>query len=31
MTVTPFRMACKEGQFNVVELIVTNQLKAFAF
>ena len=23
-------MACKEGQFNVVELTVTNQFKAFS-
>ena len=23
-------MTCKEGQFNVVELIVTNQFKAFS-
>ena len=30
MTVTPFHMSCKEGQFNVVELMVTNQFKAFS-
>ena len=30
MTVTPSHMSCKEGQFNVVELIVTNQFKAFS-
>ena len=30
MTVTLFNMSCKEGQFNVVELMVTNQLNAFS-
>ena len=30
MTVTPFHMSCKEGQVHVVELMVTNQLKAFS-
>ena len=30
MTVTLFHMSCKEGQFNVVEPMVTNQFKDFS-
>ena len=26
---TPFHMACKEGQFDVVELVVNDKLKTF--
>ena len=27
---TPFYMACKEGQFDVVKLMLNNQLQAFS-
>ena len=27
---TPFHVACKEGQFDVVELMVNNQSKTFS-
>ena len=30
VTITPFYMACKKGQFNVIEQKVTNKFKAFS-
>ena len=29
-TLTPFHIACKEGQFDVVELMVNDQFKTFS-